>query len=443
MAILAAHVKSQFKLAEERTAWLSSVTEEEVEEMQWNRVQQLWANAVKRVPCYQKLVASGQAPAELKSWSDFSAIPILDRATLQAQQDNFVCDAPPDQNRMTGGSTGVPVKIGVWKRESDHHRVAKLMLWGKMGYRPSDRLFLIWGHAHLLGTGIQGALNDLLRRLKDRALGYKRVNAYTLSPERCAEIARKLIAFKPVGLIGYASALDYFVRITEKFHRDFARLKLRFVMPAAEVAPRKDSYELLARVFGCPIAEEYAGVEFGQVAMRCDERGFQVFHDLNLVEAVEQPGEPAGKRILITSLYDRYTPLFRYAPGDLIAAPERMAHGHVKSFKTVEGRINDSVQLKSGRVLHSVAVFHCVHQEPSVLNVQLVLRDDGMCVQLVVNEKYTADCERRIRCRLADVAQELRGVSIHLVPDVTTTRAGKRRWIHDERSAIGVLNDAF
>jgi len=389
---------------------------------------------VRDVPYYRQMVQSGQASEHLRSWEDFSHIPVTDRSTLQLRQKEFCrLSGPAHDFRMTGGSTGVPVRLGVWRSEAKFHRVAKLILWQRAGYRPSDKLFLIWGHSHLLGTGLRGRMNHVIRKLKDSLLGYKRVDAYSLSPRRCETIARQLLRFRPLGLIGYASALDYFVRATEPFHEAFGKLGLHFVMPAAEMLPRPDSRQLLERVFRCGSIEEFAGVEFGQVAMREQNSGFQVFHDLNYVEAL--PGaQPGLARVVLTALYDRYVPLIRYAPGDEISGPQSLSNGHVAAFTRVEGRINDSVHLPDGTAIHTVSMLHCIHQEPSVLNIQLVLEDAGPRLRLVVGVGYDAQCEQRIRHRLADVSPGLSRIPIDQVPDVATTVAGKRRWIHDART---------
>ena len=49
--------------------------------------------------------------------------------------------------------------------ERDLMRVVKLAAWQAFGYTQSSRLFLIWGHAHLLGTGWRGRINHVKRRL--------------------------------------------------------------------------------------------------------------------------------------------------------------------------------------------------------------------------------------------------------------------------------------
>ena len=91
-------------------------------------------------------------------------------------------------------------------------RVVKIAAWQEFGYTPASRVFLMWGHSHLLGTGARGTVNHLKRTVADRLLGYRRVDAYRLSPAICAEYAEALIAFRPLALISYASALDLFAR---------------------------------------------------------------------------------------------------------------------------------------------------------------------------------------------------------------------------------------
>ena len=60
-----------------------------------------------------------------------------------------------------------------------------------------------------------------------------------------------------------------------------------------------------------------------------------------------------------------------------------LANGHVHAFDAVAGRINDVIELAPGDFIHSVAVFHCIHQERDVLGIQMVLNDAGIEILLV------------------------------------------------------------
>ncbi len=116
-----------------------------------------------------------------------------------------------------------------------------------------------------------------------------------------------------------------------------------------------------------------------------------------------------------------------------------MAHGHVASFERLQGRVNDMVVLEDGTAVHSVAVFHCTHQEPAVLNIQMVLEDEGVRILLVTREEIDGALEGRIRHRLGQISPLLAEARIERVEDLVTTRAGKRRWVVDSREKAETL----
>ena len=530
-------VLRDYRLAEQAWQRFQATDDHSLPNHQLEKIREIWSDVVVDVPYYGKLVASGHAPAEITCWEDFYRIPVLTREVLQDRREEFVRrSGPPDLWRMTGGSTGNPVKFGVWNTEDEVIRVLKLVLWARVGYVPADRLFLIWGHSHLLGTGWRRHWNHFLRKAKDVVLGYKRVDAYSLSRERCEQYAGELLRYRPAGLIGYSAVLDYFVRSLPDWHGRFRDLGMKFVMPCAEPAPKEDSFELLGKVFGCPVIQEFGGVDFGHVGMKLGEGQFEVFGEENFVEV--QSGEegkesfeppitridtdkdkeagqrlagqagavlsnpstselardsenslpirpadgPAVERIapddrrlkieavvanlpatnyqllatapealaldtgrltldspaeqgaaLVTSLYRRYLPLIRYRQGDVLGGVQSLPHGHVAKFEKLHGRLNDMVELADGTTIHSVAIFHCTHQEPSVLNIQMVLEDSGPRILLVTRDGLDEQLLGRIRHRLGQIAPSLADAQIDRADDLVTTRAGKRRWVVDNR----------
>jgi len=116
-----------------------------------------------------------------------------------------------------------------------------------------------------------------------------------------------------------------------------------------------------------------------------------------------------------------------------VLEPETLAHGHVTQFSALDGRVNDVIVLGGGAAIHSVAVFHCAHQE-KVHNIQLVLRDEEVTLALVSYETDRGPMEARIRTRLAQVHPALAAVRFQYLEDIETNRAGKRRWFVDHRT---------
>jgi phenylacetate-coenzyme A ligase PaaK-like adenylate-forming protein len=337
---------------------------------------------------------------------------------------------PPEGLAVTGGSTASPLQMGMNQAERDLMRVLKLGAWQSLGYTPSSRLFLLWGHGHLLGTGWRGCVNRVKRRVADAVLRYRRVDAYRLSREICLEYADQILRYRPVGIIGYASALDLLARYARPKREALRRAGVRFVLSTSEAPPREDSIAVIEDLFGCPVVQEYGGVDIGQVAFNSGRGSFEVYSDLNYVEL----SVPGGEAIL-TTLYDRYTPLIRYGVGDVLEGAERLENGHVWRFSAIAGRVNDVLTLPDGHSIYNLGVLHCVHQEPDVHHIQLVVDDDGIVVKLV-GQDQDGDLERRIRGRLAQLHPALGAAAFQWVEDVETTAAGKRRWFVDHRQAV-------
>ncbi|MCW9680016.1 hypothetical protein FJR41_004170 [Dolichospermum planctonicum UHCC 0167] len=415
----------------ERLTNLNSTT---ISSIQLHKFQSIWEDCISDVPYYRELVEKGKAPGKISSWEDFYAIPVLDRITIQNNPEKFHrLSTSPDSYISTTGSTGQPVQLGIWKSESNILRIAKLVPWIQLGYTANSSLYLIWGHAHLLGNGWHRYWNHAVRKLKDWLLNYYRVDAYTLNPLKAKKVAKEIIQKKPSGLIGYAAILDLLCRYSQEYHLELRNVGLKFVMSCAEPPPREDTFELIRTVFNCPILQEFGGVDFGHVGFKIDDNPYTLFPDLNILESELGNKNNNTCSALVTTLYHRYVPLIRYQQGDILTGVVRNQHGFIISFQEQIGRINDMIFLSDGSSVHSVALLHCFKEEKSIFNVQLVLADEGNEFCLVVEEPLNLEVERNIRKRLEQLHPILRNLPFKYVTDLSTNRAGKRRWIVDKR----------
>jgi phenylacetate-coenzyme A ligase PaaK-like adenylate-forming protein len=403
--------------------------------VQLEKIQGIWRDCLEDVPYYRNLVAQGRAPQEICSWEDFKQIPILDRITLKENVKAFRrISGPPDTFVSTAGSTGQPLQLGQWRWESDPIRIAKLVTWIRLGYELDSNLFLIWGHAHLLGTGWLRYYNHVVRKFKDWLVGYHRVDAYTLDRPKAEQIVQDILRKKPTGLIGYAAILDLLCRYSENYHAELRNAGVKFVMSCAEPPPRPDTFDLLHKVFGCPILQEFGGVDFGHVGFKVDNAPYTLFPDLNILEAEPDSENDEACAAVVTTLYQRYVPLIRYRQGDLLTGVVRNQAGIVIAFDEQVGRINDMITLSDGTSIHSVALVHCFKEEESIFNVQLILSDNEPCFSLITKNALNSIIETRIRERLSKIHPTFRTAHFEYVTDLATNRAGKRRWIVDKRT---------
>src|SRR5262245_26277889 len=155
-----ADLRRQFDAATERRTTRS--TDAPLAKQQLSALQSVWADAVSEVPYYARLVAERNAPRVIDSWRDVAELPILSREILRDRADEFIRRSGPPMSVMrTAGSTGTPLSVGMNQAERDLMRVVKMSAWQAFGYDRSSRLFLIWGHAHLLGNGWIGRVRPV------------------------------------------------------------------------------------------------------------------------------------------------------------------------------------------------------------------------------------------------------------------------------------------
>ncbi|MEO8002691.1 MAG: hypothetical protein ABI644_12525, partial [Arenimonas sp.] len=188
MKIRSLHLESRLKeYAEKYQSKLGNVADEQLELLNSS-----WQSSLKLSSWARAIREQLQLPDTFEDWDTFNRLVPIQRKTDIRNLQQTPMDAAKLQWRSTGGTTAEPIRFPVFKSESNF---AALDLWlgrGRLGVRPDDRLFMIWGHGHLFGTGFGGALARLRRRAADWALGYTRWSAYKLSPEDLHQAAKAL-----------------------------------------------------------------------------------------------------------------------------------------------------------------------------------------------------------------------------------------------------------
>jgi phenylacetate-CoA ligase len=398
----------------------------------WNRE---WQRLTTSVPYFKRLSRENQLPPRFNSWQEFlDRVPPATRAVVQHRTAEMTSDErPPDFTRTTGGSTAEPVQLPAWNSEEVFTMYDRWLARSWYGVSPGSRLFLLWGHSHLMGSGLKGRLNAVRRKLSDRLLGYYRFSAYDLRPEALREAARALIRFRPEYVVGYSVALDLFARANADLRDELRAVGLKVVIGTAESFPSPDSAQLLEDLFGCAVAMEYGSVETQLIAHTRPAGGYAVFWQSYFLEA-ERDGSSAsssGLQVRVTSLYPRCFPLVRYELGDEIELWDD-ATNHaigIDGFKRVRGRCNDHVLLKDGTIVHSEAFTHAVRSCGEISGYQVAQSGASLSINYTARENLTAEQLAQIRSRLARAHPQLAHVEIKRVERLRQTIAGKTRMV--------------
>jgi phenylacetate-coenzyme A ligase PaaK-like adenylate-forming protein len=417
-------------LQEQEKFYSQPRTPDQIRAWQLEQFNEQWQSTQRNVRFFSRLAREKKLPEKFSSWEEFRRLmPVIDRKTMQSRHGEFSDSTKaPDFLRTTGGSTAEPIQIPAWNSEVEHGNRNFWYARSWFGVTPADKLFLIWGHSHLLGSGLVGQINRLTRETKDKLLGYCRCSAYDLSETAMKNAGDALLAFRPAYLLAYSVALDRFARANAHRKDEFRQLGLKVAIATAECFPRSDSAEFISDILGSPAAMEYGAVETGVVAHQHPTGNFKVFWRHYFLDGCESETLLGCYEVFLTSLYPRCTPLVRYKIGDLISNdPNDLTFD--QAFGRVIGRCNDWLALPDGGRVHSEAFTHAVKECPFVVSFQVVQRDNGEIQFRYVSAARSEPNEPEVRRRLGTIHPALREVSLQQVPSIPQTIAGKTRTI--------------
>lgn len=406
---------------------------EDVSAAQLRAFNAAWGESLSRSPWARAQRDRLQLPERFADWDDYEArVPIQRKPDLR--RDLVEVGPSPEKVlwRSTGGSTAEPMKFPVLPSET---RVASLDIWlgrERVGVTSGDRLFMIWGHSHIFGVGLSGAVARLRRKASDLALGYTRWNAYRLSDSDLGLAADALLGSGAEYVVGYSTALDRFARANIGRAGLIAGLGLKAVVATAEAFPRSDSREVIAACFGCPVVMEYGAVETGPIAYeRSAGAGYDVFWRHHRLELAGEPGPDGSRELVVTSLFPRAMPLLRYAIGDLAVPGEA---GLLTSLRSIHGRCNDQISLADGSTIHSEAFTHAVRDLPGVRAYQIVRRPAGMpiLIRMEASEALPPPSLAALRERLSKVHPLLADVAVERTDLIPPSLAGKHKMVVEE-----------
>ncbi|MFB3892654.1 MAG: hypothetical protein ACE15C_11595 [Phycisphaerae bacterium] len=385
-----------------------------------------WGVIRRTVPFYRELADAKRLGEAFESWPHvISALPVLSRGMVQEHKSRLHSEARPGQwQRTTGGSSASPVQLPAWNSEIAATSPDTWMARGWYGVRVHDRMFLLWGQSHLLGTGFRGRIRGWDRKVRDSLLGYCRHSAYDLSEEGLRKGGERLIRFRPSYILGYSVALDLFARANLDRAEAFRALRLKAVIGAAEGFPRPDSAGMISGLFGAPLGMEYGSVETNLIGHTTPKGPYNVFWRTYFVEATDD-GPNGGRIVRVTSLFPRCTPLVRYELGDEVELLEGDDGNGITRFARVGGRCNTFLLLQDGSRVHSEAITHCVRACPEIQSYQAQQQGSAITICYTAPAPLPAATAEAIRGRLAKIHPLLSAARIEHVRMLKQTVSGK------------------
>lgn len=289
---------------------------EEFKRRQINLVRDLLLHAASRSPFYaSRIDPSIQEVIFLDPLKALSLIPVLGKNDLRSHATEILVEMSRGTfvNR-SGGSTGQPVEVYQDRKFQASSLATTLLMYEWAGKRIGDSHALLWGAERDLVKGGLGFKQHLADFIGNRIT----LNAFRLSPERMRHYARRLNAFAPVCLEGYAESLFEFARFLER-EALTVRPPRMIVSSAGTLYPQMRGK--IQQIFNAEVFDRYGSREVGNMAAECERHeGLHIFGETTVVEVVDAAGQPVAPGtegdVLVTCLTNYTMPLIRYRIGD-------------------------------------------------------------------------------------------------------------------------------
>jgi len=397
------------------------------------KINELINYAYEHVHYYRKIFNERKIdPKQFNGYKDIELLPILSKHQILMNEKELVSEISNKKlyTRKTSGSTGMTLHF---QKEAAALAMNDAIMWRCYkwyGIDVGDRHAMFWGVPVTKAAWFRESV-------KDTVLNRIRISAFDISAEACLRQLERMERFRPVYFYGYTSAIYAFCRALKDKGRDLKRLDLKAVICTAE---KMYDYhrELLEEMFDCPVVDEYGSTENGIIAFQCRHGNMHMMADHLCVEFLDEqgrrvrPGEPG--HIVITDLVSYHMPLIRYDIGDIGRYTEKECTCGVSLplMDIVEGRKEDFIRLKDGRMIHAAYLCYTL-KDDSVHEFKMYQKSlDRLLVQIVKSPGFGPRSEALLRKKLKSALSAEVDMDFVYVDTIPRDPSGKLRYFVSE-----------
>lgn len=401
---------------------------DELEARSRERLTALLRRACTQVPYYREFCGqAGLDPARVQA-EDLPIFPLLTKKHLMDRQERFLTTGritPDCLPNSTGGSTGVWFRFFLDRAALDL-RTGNAMLGDSWtGWLPGDKQAVLWGHPRE---------SERTRSLKERVIAtivHRSVylNAYDMDETVLADFARRLRAWQPVMIRGYASALAFLSEYI--IHRGTGIAPPKGIISTAETLT--DTFRAsIENGFGCKVMNRYGSREFSTIAQQCEQvMDLHIFNERIHLEIVRPDGTPCEPgelgEIVVTCLDNRVMPFIRYRTQDV----GRSKYGTCACGRgfpllaAVEGRASELIVGKNGKYYSCLGRRFFGADIAGIEQMQVIQETlEEIEIRIVPDRDWSEESREKLTSRVQDLLGDV-DVKISLVDKIPPSPSGK------------------
>ncbi len=373
-------------------------------------------------------VDDGAAPLTI---ADLRRLPLMDKADATANQARIAWQGVPGGafRYTTGGSSGTPLIFwfGRWRQASDAAgRMRARRWWGVDVGEPE---------VYLWGAPVELNKTDRIKRIRDRLVNHLVLNAFDMSAATMDEYLEAIRRYRPACIYGYASSVALLAAHAEARGQRLKLPSLKVVCTTGEPL-YPEQRELIGRVFGVPVANEFGSRDIGFTAHESPAGQMLLMSESIILEVLDAEGRPVqpgetGEAVM-TGLCSEAQPFIRYRTGDMVrVTDERCAEGRgLHVIAAVEGRKTDFVVRADGTIMHALSIIYVLREQEQVREFKFIQHETRRVQVLIVPRPgWSEECAHRVVAGLqARLGQDC-AVEITPVDSVAPEASGKHRYV--------------
>ncbi len=403
------------------------------EPIQVEKLQRLIFFSQKNIPYYVDRLKDIPSNS-IRSLSDLTKLPTLDKITLKKSSEHFV-----SQNntllctkKTTGGSTGQPLTIIKSRFAMAYELAATWRGYSWAGISIGDKQARFWGVPMTWKGRMSAKITDII-------CNRHRLSAFSFNQQSLAGYTDQLNKFKPDYFYGYVSML---VEFADYILQNSISLNFcpKAIVTTSEVLYPKDR-EKLKKAFHCnQIYDEYGCGEVGTIAHECEAGSLHISAENMVIEILNADDVPCKEgevgEIVVTELNNYAMPLIRYRLGDYATiSTKRCVCGRMLPvLSNIKGRAYDVVKLANGKKYHGEYFMYVMEaaekKKLGIVKFQIVQKSlTSIQVRIVPGTTYNDDSEKFIIKGIKRDLPDNIDVHVVLVKEIHREKSGKMRLI--------------
>jgi len=365
----------------------------------------------------------------IETVADLKDAPFLEKEDIVNRLEEILTISPQRGiESYTGGTTGASLKV-IYKNEDMQERFAYLDYFRELyGYKLGKKTAWFSGKSLL-------SKRDISRKkfYKDDIINKIRFfSTFNIIESNAYAYYEALNRYEPEFLVGFPSSVLRICKFCEMHNLKFKKTA-KYFFPAAEKIT-DEHREVIYRVMGCEIKDQYASSEGAPFMFECSNGKMHIDITSGVFEVLDENGNDIDEgELVVTSFSTRGTPLIRYKVGDKVSISNEKECECGSNFpicKEIDGRKDDFLISKTNGEINLGNISNATKGVDGIINFQLTQNTlDKINVKVAATNNFT----NAQQTKFLDALKQRFGDDMHLnltvVEEIPLEKSGKFRII--------------